>query len=83
MAVHIQDKNTASTLRLQSSLGPCHPAGWLCCDSSALKEKYPLTHDLDDLSQEDTIGHILLEILDETFVARFGQIMIGPVRVDL
>lgn len=42
-----------------------------------------ICYNLDDLGQEDAIRHILLEILDETLVAGFGQIMIGPVRVDL
>lgn len=41
-----------------------------------------ICYNLDDLGQEDAIRHILLEILDETLVAGFGQIMIGPVRVD-
>lgn len=49
----------------------------------ALKGKYKLTYNLDDLGQEHTIGHILLEVLDEAFVAGFGKVMIGPICVDL
>lgn len=49
----------------------------------ALKGKYELTYNLDDLGQEHAISHILLEVLDEAFVARFGEVMIGPIGVDL
>lgn len=59
------------------------PAGSAVTQGTPRLNEHALTHDLDDLGQEDAIGHILLEILDEPFVAGFGQIMIGPVRVDL
>lgn len=42
-----------------------------------------LTYDLDDLCQQDSIGDILAQVLDETRTARLGQVVIGPVCVDL
>lgn len=56
---------------------------WLCCNPLAYKGKYELTYNLDDLGQEHAIGHILLEVLDEAFVARFSEVMIGPIGVYL
>lgn len=38
-------------------------------NSSTPDVKSALTHNLDNLGQEDAVRHILLEILDETFVA--------------
>lgn len=68
--------------------GPISSAHWifldcLGCNPLAVRGKYELTYNLDDLSQEHTVSHILLEVLDEAFVARFGEVMIGPVGVDL
>lgn len=57
--------------------------GCLCCNPLSLKRKDGLTYNLDDLGQEHAIGHILLEVLDEAFVAGFSEVMIGPIRVDL
>lgn len=57
--------------------------GCLCCTSLALRGKDGLTYNLDDLGQEHAIGHILLEVLDEAFVAGFSEVMIGPICVDL
>lgn len=55
----------------------------LGCNPLAVRGKYELTYNLDDLSQEHTVSHILLEVLDEAFVARLGEVMIGPIGVDL
>lgn len=57
--------------------------GCLCCNPLSLKGKGELTYNLDDLGQEHSVGHILLEVLDEAFVAGFSEVMIGPIRVDL
>lgn len=70
-------------IRVPFSLAPWTSLGWLYCNLLVLKGKYELTHNLDDLGQEYAISHILLEVLDETFVAGFGEVMIGPIRVDL
>lgn len=51
---------------------PARPLLGLHCKSSIPNVKPALTHNLDNLSQEDAVRHILLEVLDETFVARFG-----------
>lgn len=57
--------------------------GCLCCNPLSLKGKGELTYNLDDLGQEHSVAHILLEVLDEAFVAGFSEVMIGPIRVDL
>lgn len=41
------------------------------------------TYDLDDLRQQDSIGDVLAQVLDEALTARFGQVVIGPVGVNL
>lgn len=41
------------------------------------------TYDLDDLCQQDSIGDVLAQVLDEALTARFGQVVIGPVCVNL
>lgn len=41
------------------------------------------TYDLDDLCQQDSISDILTQILDETWTAGLGQVVIGPVCVNL
>lgn len=61
----------------------CTLLDYLGCNPLAVKGKYKLTYNLDDLGQEHAISHILLEVLDEAFVARFGEVMIGPIGVDL
>lgn len=42
-----------------------------------------LTYNLDDFSQQDSISHILLQVLDQSLVPRLCQVVIGPVRVNL
>lgn len=41
------------------------------------------TYDLDDLCQQDSISDVLAQVLDETWTARFCQVMISPVSVNL
>ena len=41
------------------------------------------TYDLDDLCQQDSIGDVLAQVLDEAWTARLGQVVIGPVCVNL
>lgn len=41
------------------------------------------TYDLDDLCQQDSIGDVLAQVLDEARTARLGQVVIGPVCVNL
>lgn len=42
-----------------------------------------LTDDLDDFSQQHSVRHVGLEVLDQTLVSRLGKVVVGPVRVDL
>lgn len=42
-----------------------------------------LTYDLDDVGQQDTVRYVRLQVSDQTLVSRLGQIVVGPVRVDL
>lgn len=71
--IHSQhrDRNIVFLLAVTVFHSPCstRPCLGLHGDSSIPGVKSALTHNLDDLSQEDTVRHILLEILDETFVA--------------
>lgn len=64
-------------------ISSAHGTFCLCCNPLSLKGKGELTYNLDDLGQEHSIGHILLEVLDEAFVAGFSEVMISPIRVDL
>lgn len=48
-----------------------------------VRESESLTDNLDDLSQQHAIAHILLQVFNQTLVSRFGQVVIRPVRVDL
>ena len=41
------------------------------------------TYDLDDLCQQDSIGDVLAQVLDEALTAGLGQVVVGPVGVDL
>lgn len=41
------------------------------------------TYDLDDLCQQDSIGDVLAQVLDEARAAGLGQVVIGPVCVNL
>lgn len=73
----------AETSGVPISSAHCTLLDYLGCNQLAVKGKYKLTYNLDDLGQEHAISHILLEVLDEAFVARFGEVMIGPIGVDL
>lgn len=73
----------AETSGVPISSAHCTALDCLGCNLLAVKGKYELTYNLDDLGQEHAISHILLEVLDEAFVARFGEVMIGPIGVDL
>lgn len=41
------------------------------------------TYDLNDLCQQDSIGDVLTQVLDEALTARLGQVVIGPVSINL
>lgn len=80
---HKTESNKLSTHMAEtlysSEISACHspcpaqpPLPRLHCNSSIPNAKPALTHNLDNLSQEDAVCHILLEVLDETFVARLG-----------
>ncbi len=47
------------------------------------RESESLTDNLDDLSQQHTVAHILLQVFNQPLVSRFGQVVIRPVSVDL
>lgn len=42
-----------------------------------------LTYDLDDVGQQDAVRYVRLQVSDQTLVSRLGQVVVGPVRVDL
>ncbi len=46
-------------------------------------ESESLTDNLDDLSQQHSVAHILLQVSNQPLVSRFGQVVVRPVRVDL
>ncbi len=47
------------------------------------RESESLTDNLDDLSQQHTVAHILLQVFNQPLVSRFGQVVVRPVSVDL
>lgn len=47
------------------------------------KHRKSLTYNLDYFSQQDSISHILLQILYQPLVTRFCQIVISPIRINL
>lgn len=50
---------------------------------SVFSPRAGLTYDLDDLGQQHSIRNVLLQILDQPLVARFCQVVVGPVSVNL
>lgn len=42
-----------------------------------------LTDHLDDFSQQHSVGDVGLQVLDQTLVSGLGQVVVGPVGVDL
>lgn len=49
---------------------------WLCVFAA-------LTYNLDDVGQQDAVRYVRLQVCDQSLVPWFGQVVIGPVRVDL
>ena len=41
------------------------------------------SHAFDDVTQDDAVGKLRLEVLDLVAAAEFVEVVIGPVRVDL
>lgn len=51
--------------------------------SQVFSHRAGLTYDLDDLGEQHPICNVLLQILDQPLVARFCQVVVGPVSVNL
>lgn len=48
-----------------------------------VKRVFILTYDLNDLRQQHAVCDVRLQVLDQPLVSRLGEVVVGPVRVDL
>lgn len=55
----------------------------MCIKSVYIQATRALTYDLDDLCQQNPVSNVLCQVLDKPRAAGLGQVVIGPIRVNL